>query len=287
MSEENQVAEVNPSLDESVNIEDLFSAMDDENALNSQRPEDEDVETENPEDVKAQVAEETDEKEEPTEELKDWELKYKELEESMGKRLKDTQSFAHKANKANNRVLEKLSQGEELTEEDIKSLKADEPDSPDAVATMISTVNDTLPIAKAIVSQMSGRDMDSIEGDISAFNELARFDPTLVETLMGSPENDRAAYVIKRGGELKEVFDIVTENGGSVCKAIANAGAISTRKTNKLREEITAQVTKEYEEKYKNYVTSGSSKPTMRGTAPKKNSSNAVDHGAVTSSDLF
>lgn len=300
MSDENNVSnETIPSPNyDRVTAEDLFAALDNENALTSHRAEveekekvkadaEEPVETGENEETKLDSQEET-----PSEtdvEKIDWEEKFKDMEQSMNKRLKDTQAYAHKATQASQKVLEKVSKGEQLTEEDLKSLVTEEPESPNAVAQMVADVNESLPIAKSVVAQVSGRDMEAIEADIEAFNQLATVDPTLVQQLVETPVNDRAAFVIKRGGELKEVFDIVKENGGSVTAAVANSASVSTRAKNKLRGEIEAEVKKEYEEQYKDYVSSTVSKPKIRGTAPAKpnSSENAVDYGKIEGSDLF
>lgn len=295
MSDENKVEQENPSL-ETVNIEDLFGKLDDEVALTSQREQSEEPEEKVADEKPAEEAgeqestksEESEEKaEEDTEETPDAAKEFEAKLEAMEKRFKDTQAAFHKANQANQKVLEKISNGEELTEDDLKALVTEEPESPNAIQAMVSEVNEALPIAKAVVSQVSGRDMESIEADVEAFNQLATVDPVLVKQLVETPVNDRAAFVIKRGGELKEVFDIVQENGGSVSEAIANSGKISTRKINKMREEIELEVKKKFEDKYKDYVSSSASKPSARGTSPKKPDSTTVDHGAISASDLF
>lgn len=290
MSDENKVAtESSPSL-ESVNLEDLFGSLDDEVALTSQRKESEEPEEQKTEEAGEEEStshEESSEDNEEETETPDVAAEFQKKLDAMEKRFKDTQAAFHKANQANQRVLEKISNGEELTEDDLKALVTEEPESPNAIQTMVNEVNAALPIAKAVVSQVSGRDMESIEADVEAFNQLATVDPVLVKQLVETPVNDRAAFVIKRGGELKEVFDIVQENGGSVSEAIANSGRISTRKINKMREEIEAEVKKKYEDKYKDYVSSSASKPAVRGTSPKKPDSSTVDHGVILASDLF
>lgn len=293
MSDENNVSEeTTPSLDDRVSAEDLFSSLDAENALTSHRIE------ENKPEAKAEDAKAGDEEtkvdsqeEEPS---KDEDEKPDELStlkdnfERMEKRFKDNQAAFQKSNQANQKILEKVSKGEELNEEDLKSLVVEAPDSPNEMAKMVADVNEALPIAKAVVSQVSDRDVVEIDKDIDAFNALADVDPTLVRQLVETPINDRAAFVIKRGGELREVFDIVQENGGSVAEAIANSAKISTRQRNKLREEIEAEVKKAYEDKYSDYVSSSVNKPSTRGTAPSKpESPETVDRGDVTAADIF
>lgn len=295
--EDNVVEESNPSpSDEHVNIEDVFGSMDNVVAMQSQRTDEEEVEKKDEEIVKTDEKEDTTPEEAEADDAEvddnsdgepsDMDKLREELEMSK-KRQEDTRKAFEKSNQANQKVIEKIANGEELTADDLKSLSQEAPDSADGMKQMVQEVNDALPIAKAVVSQMSGKTEAELDADIEAFNSLATVDQTLITELKAIPASDRAAFIIKRGGELKEVFDIVKDNGGSVTATIANAEKISTRKLNSLKEEARAEVEKEYKEKYKDYVVSSSSRVKQSGTAPTKPNPDAIDISSVSSDDVF
>lgn len=291
MSDENNAeSEFNPSSrEEKVEIEDIFGVSESIELDENEKDEIEDGGSEEKETGESDEApEENDNDDEDQGE--DDEPEKDDLQDrfnSLEKRQKDTTAAFHKANQANQKILEKVANGEDLTAEDLKSLVSETDSTPDGMQKLVSEVNDALPIAKAAFSQISGMSGEEIDVQIAAFNALAETDPILIKELQETPVAERAAFVIKRGGELKEVFETVKEHGGSVTAALADVGKVSTRKLNKARDEGRAEAEKEFKEKYKDYVVSSSSKTKPSGKAPAKPQPQALDTSAVQASDIF
>jgi len=299
MSEENAVEEnSNPSLEgDDVSLEDIFNSFDNDVGMTSHRegePKEDKKEVDekpNKTEEKEATKDEEETKDEDTGENKDEDVKKEKDEavERLEKRLADTRKAFERSNQANQKVLEKVANGEALTEEDLKSLASEAPDSADGIAKLVQEVNDGLPIAKAVVIQMSGKTEAEIDADVEAFNELANVDTKLIAQLQDTPISERAAFVIKRGGELRGVFETVKEHGGSVTAALSDIEAVSTRKLNKIKADVRVEIEKEYKEKYKDYVVSSrtSTKFSSSGSNVEKPSSNSIDYSGVSMSDIL
>lgn len=209
-------------------------------------------------------SEESDEEGAPTEEVEE---KVDETSK-LKKQLKDTQSYATKVNEKAANILKKYESGEEISSEEIEELKSSMKPTEvnnEAMQTIITSVNEQMPVAMSILKDATGVTEDVMNEALNAFDALAAADPTLQQELFDQPENLRATYVLKKGQELVGVFKDVQESGSFV-NALLSKPKVDA---DALREEITAELKKEFEEKYKDIVSPmKKGKPMIGGSAP-------------------
>jgi len=187
--------------------------------------------------------------------------------ESYKKRFKDTQQWGNERNKQLTSLLEKAKENEWLSEEELNGLVTEAPVSEETE--LARAINQQLPTAIAVAAEVTGKTTEELQANVEAFSALVDYDPSIINELKSLPETQRAAYVLKKGEELKSVYDKVLESG-SILSAITSNLKGSDKKVEKAIKETEERVRKELEEKYKDYVSaSSSSRPKLHGSSSK------------------
>lgn len=182
---------------------------------------------------------------------------------TLEKRFKDTQKWGNERNKQLASLVEQAKENEWLSEDEISNLKVDVPETDQAK--LAARLNEELPTAIAVAAEVTGKDKEELNKHVEAFTSLVDFDPNIFNELQSLPANQQAAYVLKKGSELSEVYDKAVEAGGLLNLAVQNLKG-SDSKVKKAIKEVEERVTRELEEKYAEYVSPVSkSRPKLHG----------------------
>lgn len=188
-----------------------------------------------------------------------------ELEREI-KRRKDTQKWANSLKQQMQAGLSKLVEEGAITVEQAEAMMAEagvdaapEGDNP------FVSIGNQIQAELAVLTPVLEKRGENPKAAFDAFANLAVFDKSLQEELLDLPANERTAFVLQKGSELSDTFEIVQKQGG-ILGAINHYKKASDKNLDKIREEIRAEVEAEYEERMKE-MTGAAKKPKLRGAS--------------------
>lgn len=183
-----------------------------------------------------------------------------ELEERLKKmeqRHKDTQKWANEAHQAKLKLMEKLHELGEATDEELAEVRKQTPGTQDEMASHVNEFFTRYNIVKEYIREREGFDPDEL---VEAFKTMYGNDQAVMQEFAMTPADKKVVYVLDKGREVSELHKAVKEHGGSMASALK---AIKAKAAEEALASLTLKSTKKTETSDENSI---KAKPRIYGS---------------------